>query len=75
MFRQIKRLFPSREIEKKTLGRWNLIYDQGQLQKRIDLANEDHCGPCGTKGFERTPYSGVHSMRLCNSNAAKPPAT
>lgn len=29
------------------LGRWNLIYDH-RMQKRIDRANEDHCGPCGS---------------------------
>ena len=31
----------------KPLGRWNLIYDH-RLQKRIDMANTDHCGPCGS---------------------------
>ena len=33
------------------LGRWNLIYDH-RMQKRIDRANEDHCGPCGSMYIE-----------------------
>jgi hypothetical protein len=32
---------------KLPLGRWDLIYDH-RMQKRIDRANEDHCGPCGS---------------------------
>ena len=29
------------------LGRWGRERDKAQLDKKIDLANEDHCGPCG----------------------------
>jgi hypothetical protein len=36
----------SRE-EKKVLGRWNLDYSKKKINSKIDLANEDHCGPCG----------------------------
>ena len=32
---------------KTPLGRWELLYDH-RMQKRIDRANEDHCGPCGS---------------------------
>jgi hypothetical protein len=32
--------------EKKILGRWNIDCDKKTNQK-IDLSNEDHCGPCG----------------------------
>ena len=32
---------------KRDLGRWKITYDIEQMDKRIDLANEDHCGPCG----------------------------
>ena len=32
---------------KLPLGRWQLIYDH-RMQRRIDRANEDHCGPCGS---------------------------
>lgn len=32
---------------KLPLGRWDIIYDH-RMQKRIDRANIDHCGPCGS---------------------------
>jgi hypothetical protein len=29
------------------LGRWNIDYCNKKVDKKIDLSNEDHCGPCG----------------------------
>jgi len=29
------------------LGRWNINYCNDVINKKIDLANTDHCGPCG----------------------------
>lgn len=31
----------------KPTGRWGITYCDKKLNKRIDLSNEDHCGPCG----------------------------
>ena len=31
----------------KPLGRWNIEYCSTKLNRKIDLSNEDHCGPCG----------------------------
>ena len=42
-----------REIFMKTyhkpppLGRWSIETCNKKLNNKIDLANEDHCGPCG----------------------------
>lgn len=33
--------------DKKVLGRWNIEYCVKKMNKKIDLSNEDHCGPCG----------------------------
>jgi len=33
--------------DKKTLGRWNIEYCNKKINNKIDLSNEDHCGPCG----------------------------
>ena len=41
----IKRLFVIED--KKILGRWNIENCDKRLNKKIDLSNEDHCGPCG----------------------------
>ena len=32
---------------KQILGRWNIESCNKRLDKKIDLSNEDHCGPCG----------------------------
>lgn len=32
---------------KPPLGRWNIESCHKKLNNKIDLANEDHCGPCG----------------------------
>ena len=33
--------------EKKILGRWNIDYCDKKINQKVDLSNEDHCGPCG----------------------------
>jgi hypothetical protein len=32
---------------KKILGRWNIESCEKKMNSKIDLSNEDHCGPCG----------------------------
>jgi len=36
-----------KETEKPPLGRWSIETCNKKLNHKIDLANEDHCGPCG----------------------------
>ena len=31
----------------KPLGRWRIENCNKQINSKIDLSNEDHCGPCG----------------------------
>jgi hypothetical protein len=33
--------------DKKILGRWNIEDCNKKMNHKIDLSNEDHCGPCG----------------------------
>lgn len=33
--------------EKKVLGRWNRETCDVKINHKIDMSNEDHCGPCG----------------------------
>ena len=33
--------------DKKVLGRWTIDYCDKKTNHKIDLSNEDHCGPCG----------------------------
>ena len=47
----LKNLFYKKNIytSSKTivLGRWNIDYCNKKINRKIDLSNEDHCGPCG----------------------------
>ena len=38
-----------------SLGRWNIVYCQEKINKKIDLSNEDHCGTCTSSTFISTP--------------------
>jgi hypothetical protein len=33
--------------DRTPLGRWNIEYCDKKMNHKIDLSNEDHCGPCG----------------------------
>lgn len=35
------------------LGRWRLLSCNNKINRTIDWANLDHCGPCGTKNVEK----------------------
>jgi hypothetical protein len=47
-YRNIFRIFLKNTNEKKnTLGRWNKPNNINELERKVYLANYDHCGPCG----------------------------
>lgn len=35
------------------LGRWNITYEIPKINIKANLANEDHCGPCGEYILEK----------------------
>jgi hypothetical protein len=37
----------------KPLGRWRTEHCPTQMNKKIDLSNEDHCGPCGQYALKK----------------------
>lgn len=41
----VKRFIP-KELP-KPMGRWSTDYCDKKTNQRVDLSNEDHCGPCG----------------------------
>lgn len=47
----IKRLIP-KELP-KPVGRWRIEKCNKQMNEKIDLSNEDHCGPCGQYALEK----------------------
>jgi hypothetical protein len=56
--RFIQRIIMQDQI--KMLGRWKIIYNRPVINKKIDLANEDHCGVCYS-----TKY---HNIKLLSIN-------
>ena len=40
--------------DKKKLGRWNIESCDKKTNDKIDLSNEDHCGPCGQYILNKT---------------------
>jgi len=37
----------------KPMGRWKIENCSKQVNNKIDLSNEDHCGPCGQYALEK----------------------
>jgi hypothetical protein len=47
----IKQLMP-KELP-KPVGRWRVESCNNQMNYKVDLSNEDHCGPCGQYALEK----------------------
>jgi len=47
----IKKVIP-KELP-KPVGRWRIENCNTQMNNKIDLSNEDHCGPCGQYALEK----------------------
>ena len=56
------------------LGRWSIDYCNTKLNKKVDLSNEDHCGPCGqyiiTKNIKENKNN--DNMKLLTFTKNKP---
>ena len=37
----------------RPLGRWRIENCNTKMNNKIDLSNEDHCGPCGQYALEK----------------------
>ena len=48
----------------KPLGRWRMEQCNKKINDKIDLSNEDHCGPCGQ-------YALVKNNQLINNKKLK----
>ena len=43
----------------KPMGRWKIVYCDKKINDKIDMANEDHCGPCGQYIIEKIKFNKV----------------
>jgi hypothetical protein len=61
----IKKFYPNPKEVSKPLGRWRLENCNKQINQKIDLSNEDHCGPCGQYALEKVKF--VYSNNTKNA--------
>ena len=48
----------------KPLGRWRLESSNTQINNKIDLSNEDHCGPCGQYALSVVKHNNKENMNV-----------
>jgi len=65
----IKKFFNKEEL--KPLGRWNIDYCNKKINQKVDLSNEDHCGPCGQYSITKIPYDKSIVVYKPNYNLVK----
>jgi hypothetical protein len=65
----IKNLIP-KQLH-KPLGRWRIENCNKQINNKIDLSNEDHCGPCGQYALEKIELK--NNKKIDNINLEKNP--
>ena len=41
----------------KPVGRWKIEQCNTKINNKIDLSNEDHCGPCGQYAMEKIEFN------------------
>lgn len=41
------KLLSTKKENTLNLGRWKINYCNKEINRKIDLSNTDHCGPCG----------------------------
>ena len=62
---------------KTILGRWNVDYCQQTLHTKIMLANEDHCGTCGSTmiSSRMSQFAKQHKMEKVREYKTKTDST
>ena len=58
----IKNLLP-KKIQ-RPIGRWRIETCKASMNKKIDLSNEDHCGPCGQYAFEKVLKNSLKNKEI-----------
>jgi hypothetical protein len=62
----MKKLIPKQVI--LPLGRWRIENCNKQINNKIDLSNEDHCGPCGQYALEKIEAKSNIDVKLKNKS-------
>ena len=67
----IKNLLPKEPP--KPVGRWRLEQCNMQMNNKVDLSNEDHCGPCGQYALKKIKDSNSNKDSLQHDSIANHP--
>lgn len=62
----IKKILP-KEIP-KPVGRWRIENCNITMNNKIDLSNEDHCGPCGQYSLEKIELNKNKNTDIISTN-------
>ena len=62
----IKKILP-KDIP-KPVGRWRIENCNKAMNHKIDLSNEDHCGPCGQYALEKIELKNKNKHDTINPN-------
>jgi len=52
-----------KDIPTPLLGRWKIDNCINQINNKIDLSNEDHCGPCGQYSLKKLEITQVEVIK------------
>jgi len=62
----IKKILP-KEIP-KPVGRWRIENCNTVMNHKIDLSNEDHCGPCGQYALDKIELKNKTNEKIMQTN-------
>jgi hypothetical protein len=66
----IPKIFTRMPLTENHLGRWKIDECNKKINIKVDMSNEDHCGPCGyyamtkIKSKEKSPTIGMVAKNL-----------
>ena len=72
IMKYISKFFISIKETPRQLGRWKLDYCKQKINQKIDLSNEDHCGPCGQYAIKKLEETKDSNQKMESTNPAKP---
>ena len=62
LFNQVfNRLYKDKNINKQLIGRWTRDYDTNILERKVYLANMDHCGCCENIKKNKDKINFIHN--------------
>jgi len=55
----------------KPVGRWSIEQCNTKMNNRVDLSNEDHCGPCGQYALHKIDTNKMNNIPDTNKTPEK----